>query len=131
MEINFVAVGLAALSAFFLGFVWYTIIFAKPWQKEIGLKLDPNQPVQNPDLGKSLAISFALEVVMALVISYFVPSAADAMFGLSRGIAIGAAVALGFGVNYCFEGKTVKHWAINAAYNIVVFGVMGLIIGVL
>lgn len=51
MEINYLAVALAALSAFFLGYVWYTVIFAKPWQQLIGMKGD-GKTSQTPDLGK-------------------------------------------------------------------------------
>jgi hypothetical protein len=51
-------------------------------------------------------------------------------FGLLAGLATGFGwVSLAFGVNYLFEGRSFKHWIINAGYNTVVFGVMGLIIG--
>jgi hypothetical protein len=129
MEINFLAVFLAALSAFFLGYLWYTVIFQKPWQKEIGMG-DNNKNVQPPNLGKLLIGSFILELLMAFNLAAFIGADKDWMFGLLAGLAAGLGwVSLAFGVNYLFEGKSLKLWLINASYNTVVFAVMGLIIG--
>lgn len=131
MEINLLAVLLAALSAFFLGYLWYTIIFAKPWQKEMGMG-ESAEGVQPPSIGRLLVGSFILEVLMAFALASLIGTAADAMTGLRVGLTIGVAfVAFAFGVNYLFEGKSLKHWLINASYNAVVFAVMGLIIGIL
>lgn len=131
-EINFLAVGLSALAAFFLGFVWYTVIFAKVWQKEIGMgDIENNKDVQTPNLGKLLIESLILEVIMAFVMAAFIiGNDIDAATGLVKGLAVGLAlVGFAFGVNYLFEGKTLRHWMINAGYNTLVFAVMGLIIG--
>lgn len=129
MVINFLAVFLAALSAFFLGALWYTVIFVKPWQKELGMKEQNGNP-QMPNLGRLLIGSFLLELIMAFNLAMFIGSDATAGFGLGAGLAAGLGwVALAFGVNYMFEGKSFKLWLINASYNTVVFAIMGLIIG--
>jgi hypothetical protein len=135
MEINFLAVGLAALAAFFLGFLWYTVIFAKPWQALIGMgaqgkgKAGANQP---PNLGRLLIGSLILEIIMAFNLAAFLGTGSNAMLGMIYGAAAGLGwVAMAFGVNYMFEGKPFKLWLINAGYNVVVFAVMGFIIGAL
>jgi hypothetical protein len=130
MDVNFVAVILAALSAFFLGFIWYTVVFAKPWQKEIGLGENANT-ADTLGLGRLLVGSFVFELIMGFIMATMIGTAADAMAGLRVGLMVGVAVASAFGVNYLFEGKTLKHWLINAAYNLTVFAAMGLIIGIL
>lgn len=131
MEINYFAVVLAAFAAFFLGFIWYTVVFAKPWQKEIGIK-EQSGNIETPNLGRLLIGSFILEVIMAFTLAAFIGKDADWVTGLSKGMAIGITfVGFAFGVNYLFEGKTLKHWLINASYNAVVFAVMGLIIGIM
>jgi len=131
MDINFLAVALASLSAFFLGFLWYTVIFAKPWQKELGMG-NKGKDVKTPNMGKLLIGSLILEIIMAFNLAAFIGADADWMFGLKAGLAAGLGwVALAFGVNYMFEGKSLKLWLINAGYNTVVFAVMGLIIGAL
>lgn len=130
MEINYLAVLIAALSAFFMGYLWYSVLFVKPWQKEIGLKMTPGEKPQTPNLGRLLMGSFVLELIMAFNLAAFIGQDADWYFGLFAGLAAGLGwVALAFGVNYMFEGKSFKLWLINASYNTIVFAVMGLIIG--
>lgn len=131
MEFNFVAVFLAAFSAFFLGFIWYTVIFAKSWQTLIGMK-SPADPNQTPNIAKLLIGSLILEIIMAFNLAAFIGKDANWLFGLGAGLAVGFGwVGLAFGVNYMFEGKSFKLWLINAGYNTVVFALMGLIIGAL
>lgn len=127
MEINVVAVVIAALVPFFLGYTWYTIIFNKPWMKEVGIK--DGVTVGEIDIKKQLIGSFILELIMAVVISILLGKDADATRGLTIGFLVGLAVSLSFGVNYFFEGKTLRHWLINAGYNTILFTLMGLIIG--
>lgn len=131
MEINYLAVGLAALAAFFLGYLWYNVIFAKAWKQEIGIGAS-GSTADTPNLGKLLIGSLILEIIMAFNLAAFIGRGADWMFGLGAGLAVGFGwVALAFGVNYMFEGKSFKLWLINAGYNTLVFAVMGLIIGAL
>ncbi len=129
MEINYLAVAVAALAAFFLGYLWYSVIFVKMWQAEIGMKTQ-DKSVNPPNLGRLLIGSFILEIIMAFNLAAFIGADADWLFGLMAGLAAGFGwVGLALGVNYMFEGKSFKLWLINAGYNTVVFAVMGLIIG--
>src|SRR5690606_8060422 len=55
--INSLAVGLAALAAFFGGDRWYRVAFAKPWQRLIGLRGPGEEAATTagtPGLGKLL-----------------------------------------------------------------------------
>jgi hypothetical protein len=129
MNINFIAVFIAALVPFFLGYTWYTIIFNKPWMKEVGIR--EGVTVGEIDIKKQLIGSFILELIMGVVISILLGADADASKGLVTGLLTGVAASLAFGVNYFFEGKTLNHWLINAGYNTILFALMGLIIGAL
>ncbi len=130
MDINYLAVLLASISAFFLGFLWYTVVFSKVWQKEIGMDSKKAEDIKTPNLGKMLLGSFILEVITAFNLAAFIGTSSDWKFGLTAGLAAGFRwVGLAFGVNYMFEGKSFKLWLINAGYNTIVFAVMGLIIG--
>lgn len=135
MDINVLAVALAAFAAFFLGFLWYTVIFARPWQKLIGMGekgKGAGSTNQTPNLGRLLLGSLTLEIIMAIVLACFIGQDADWLKGLGIGTSAGAGfVALALGVNYMFEGKPIKLWLINASYNVIVFAVMGTIIGAL
>lgn len=132
MDISILAVALAALAAFFLGYLWYTIVFAKPWQRLIGMD-EKGSGVESiegtPGLGRLLAGSLLLEIVMAFVLAWHLGTGAGWVHGLLVGALAGALVACAFGVNYLFEGKPLGLWAINAGYNLAVFALMGAIIG--
>lgn len=36
IQIHYLAVGLAVLASFLVGFIWYSFLFSKSWQKEMG-----------------------------------------------------------------------------------------------
>lgn len=137
MDINYLAIGLAALAAFFLGFVWYTILFAKPWQNLIGMGAKDtvekgtglDSTADTPSLGRLLIGSLILELIMAFILAWHLGTGAGWMTGLVTGALVGVVVALAFGVNYLFEGKPLRLWFINGTYNLVVFAAMGAIIG--
>jgi hypothetical protein len=125
LSINWLAVLLAALSAFVIGGLWYSLLFAKPWQRAAG--------VTDEQL-KSGAVrifvgSFLIAVVMAASLAAFIGKG-GAVFGLLAGLAAGITwVAAAVGINYLFERRSVRLFLINAGYNVLSFGMMGLIIG--
>lgn len=134
MDINWLAVALAALTAFFLGYLWYTILFAKPWQRLIGMGekgTGAASTAETPALGRLLVGSLILEIVAAFILAWHLGTGAGWMTGLTTGALLGVVVALAFGINYLFEGKPLGLWLINGSYNVVVFAAMGVIIGVL
>lgn len=125
IAINPLAVLLAAVSTFVIGGLWYSLLFAKPWQRLSGVtdeQLKRGAP-------RIFIGSFLLAAIMALSLAAFIGSA-GIQFGLFAGFATGATfVAAAFGINYLFERKSLGLFAINASYNIVAFTVMGLILG--
>lgn len=125
MIINPLAVLLAALSTFVIGGLWYSLLFAKPWQAAAG--------VTDEQLKKSSARvfvgAFVLSLVAAASLAAFIGSAGLG-FGLFAGLASGLTfVAAAFGINYLFERRSLRLFAINASYNVVAFTLMGLILG--
>lgn len=44
IHINFVAILVAVVANFFLGFIWYTPLFGKAWAKEMGFDLSVKPP---------------------------------------------------------------------------------------
>lgn len=127
VEINWLAVLLAALASFVIGGLWYGPLFAKKWQKLAG--------VSDKQLAKGrlkvFGLSFVVSVVMALNLTYFIGDGDD-MSGTLAGFAVGFGwVAMAFAMNYLFERRSLGLYVINAGYNIVAFTVMGYIIGAL
>lgn len=126
MEINFVAAFVASLSGLVLGYLWYSVIFAKSWEMLAGV----TRAQQNKDVAKRIIGSYLITLFMSLNLAAFIGSSADAMFGLFAGFAAGFGwVALAFGQNYMFEHRPFKLFLINGGYNTVLLSIMGLIIG--
>lgn len=126
-SVNWIAVLLAGSSAFIVGGLWYGLIFAKAWQRLVGLK--------DEEIAKGTAKvfggSFVLSFIMAANLAFFIGNN-DGSFGLLAGLAAGLGwVAMALGVNYLFERRSFKLYLINASYNVVTFALMGFIIGVL
>ena len=126
MEINWLAVIVAALASFPLGFVWYGPLFGKAWAAEVGMT-DEKAKSGNPAIIYGGA--FVLALIQASTFAMFlgpVRNPEAALYGLCAGLCwVGAA----FGVQYLFERKSLRLGLINAGYNAVAFTLIGAIIG--
>ena len=127
LDINWLGVLLAALATFVVGGLWYSVLFAKVWQREAGVT---DEQLKRGTV-RVFVGSFLLALVMAVVLAAFIGDG-GAGFGTLAGLAAGVAwVAAALGINYLFERRTLTLFAINASYNIVAFTAMGAIIGAL
>jgi hypothetical protein len=121
---------IAALSAFFLGGLWYSpVLFGKAWQRESGLS-DEQLAASNKVL--IFGLSFLLCLLAAVAFSMVIGTDASFFMALHSGIGIGVAwVATSFGINYLFELKSLKLWLINAGYHSMQFTLYGLVFGLM
>jgi hypothetical protein len=128
-EINYLAVLVAALSLFVIGFLWYSpLLFANTWMKEAGLT---KEKVEKANMGKVLGLSFLLSLIICFNLAAFLGPDAGLVWGISAGALAGAGwVAASIGILYLFESRSFTLFAINAGYFIVSFMVAGGIIGV-
>ena len=125
VSFNWLAITLAAVSSFVIGGLWYSVLFARPWQRAAGVTDEQLKSGAARVFGGSLILA----VVMAISLAAFI-GANGAGFGVFAGLATGATfVAAAFGVNYLFERRSPVLFAINGSYNVVSFTVMGAIIG--
>jgi hypothetical protein len=126
MEINFIAAFTASFMGLILGYLWYSVLFAKSWQKLSGV----SNSQMNVGMPMRALGSYLLTLVMALNLAAFIGPGQSASFGLFAGFAAGFGwVAMAFGSNYLFEHRPMKLYLINAGYNILLLSLMGLIIG--
>eukprot|EP00130_Batrachochytrium_dendrobatidis_P008285 XP_006683160.1 hypothetical protein BATDEDRAFT_92921 [Batrachochytrium dendrobatidis JAM81] len=127
-SINYLAVIAAALSAFLIGGVWYSVLFAKPWMKENGFD---EAELRNSNMGKIFGGSFIFSLIISFVFVLFLGPERNAAIGALAGFMAGLFwVAAAMGITYLFERKSLKLFLINAGYHVVTFTVMGLILGV-
>jgi len=129
VSINFMAVVAAALSMFLIGGFWYSpALFGRQWLKEIG-KEDSFL-----ESGNKLVIfggAFLLALIMAFNLAGFVSGYESWTWGLIGGVLAGLGwVAMGLGIIYLFERRSLRLFAINAGYLVISFTVMGLILGI-
>jgi len=136
MQVNFIAVLVAVVANFFVGYLWYGPLFGKMWAKEIGFDMSVKPPASTMVRGMifSLLGSFFLAYVFAHNIAAwgFVPGAKDMSFGASLMSAVGFTW-LGFFLpvdlnTVAWEGKSWKLFFINTAYHFVTLLVAGLIL---
>jgi hypothetical protein len=125
-DVNYLAVALAALSAFLFGGLWYSLLFAKQWAALTG-QSEEKLKSGNP------AIVFGGAFLLNLIAAFVLALAIGPMglkFGAMAGLAVGLFwVATSLGVNYLFERRPLGLWLINGGYCTLQFTAMGAIIG--
>lgn len=131
-DINYLAVAASALAAFALGALWYSpVLFSKVWQKEVGLSEDD---FKNANMAKTFGGSFVMMLIMsfgmALLVQGHGGQSVGAVAGLYHGLFVGIFfVGTSMAINMLYENKSMKLWLINAFYQIIFLGIMGLILG--
>lgn len=133
VDINYLAVLVAAIVAFALGALWYSpLLFAKPWMAAIGKTADE---IKAEMAGRSMPLTYGLSflawLVTAFVLAHIVDYAVATTFG--AGLATGLWVWLGFMITYevihsLFGGRNVRLSAINSGYHLVGVLIMGAIL---
>lgn len=126
-SINYFAVLVAALSAFLIGGLWYSLLFAKPWMKENGFN---EEQLRNGNMVKIFGGSLILSLIISFGLALILGPERNAISGASAGLMAGLFwVAAAMGITYLFERKSLKLFVINAGYHVVTFTIMGLILG--
>lgn len=133
MTSHLLGIFLAAVAMFALGAVWYSpLLFAKPWGLALGIDMS-KQPDSKAML-RLFAATFVLLLLCAAVLDCFIASWA-AGEGLSHGLAVGflggLIAAFTTGINYVYEGRSLKLFCINAGYDIIGFCMMGVVLALL
>jgi hypothetical protein len=127
LDINWLAVLVAAVVTFVLGGVWYGPLFEKVWRAAEG-KADPHPGQKHPAIVYGL--SFVLMLIAAAVLAVAIGPDPSVTRSVGFGLMVGVGwVATSFGVNYLFAGRRLALFAIDAGYNVVLFALMGVIIG--
>lgn len=139
LGLSYTAIIVATIANFFVGFLWYSVIFRNAWMKEMKIPMDV-QPAAST-MVKSLIMSFIGCFFLAFVFAHntaawtFVPGIDQ--LGTVGSIANAAIFTwLGFFVivdlnSVAFEGKSWKLFAINSSYHFVMILVSAIILHIL
>ena len=156
MEINFLAILAAAVSALIVGFIWYNPkVFGTIWMKSAGIT---EEKIKGGNMAKIFVMAFIFAILLAmamqtLTIHQFgamgmvggdvdnaLPSYAAFMadygmayrtfkHGALHGVMSGIFVALPIiGTNALFERKNAKYILVNSGYWVVTMTIMGAIV---
>ncbi len=125
-EVNYLAVALAALSAFVLGGLWYSVLFGRRWMALTG---QSEEKLKSGNPAMIFGGAFLLNLIAAYVLAMFV-GPLDLRYAALAGLSVGLCwVTASLGVNYLFERRPLGLWLINGGYFTVQFTIMGAIIG--
>ena len=127
-DVNWLAVLAALVAAFVLGGAWYSnALFGKAWMQDVGLT---EEAVKNANMARTFGGTIILEAIAAIALSAFIGRDATWLEGLHTGLWIGLLwIASAYGITYLFEQRTLRIWLINAGYYVVLYSIMGTIIG--
>jgi hypothetical protein len=127
-NLNWLAILVAAVSAFVLGGLWYSpLMFVKRWMKETGIT---EEKTKNTNMIKVFGFAFLLSLIASFFLAMFLGAKAGAGFGAVAGFMAGFGWVFTYmGISYLFESRTLAHFLINSMYSIVSLTIMGLIIG--
>ena len=124
--INYLAVLVTAVALFLLGGVWFSLLFANPWRRMMG--------VTAPQMSPGAAL-FAQFFVCAVLTSWGMAMVLSHTGGMETGRAIGFGIIcwLGFAgaTSYATAKagqKSVSLWAIESGYNLVSFMIAAVIL---
>ncbi len=132
LNISMLAIGIAAVAHFVLGFLWYTPLFGKVWAKEIGMNQDWGDEKEKKAKMKTMMYGMVVMLIgnifMAYVFSHniaawdFVPGMEEMSIAQSGFMAamftwLGFFLPVDAGTMF-WEGRSFKLFAINTGYHL-------------
>lgn len=117
---------IAAVAAFLLGSVWYTVLFGKIWQAETGVT---EEQAKN-GIAMTYGLSFLLMAVLAYGVNFVVNLHKPEEQTLTHGAFHGMLMALIYGlpavgINYLYQKKSLKLYLIDGGYLVAFMALMG------
>jgi len=127
MDVNYLAVFVAALSSFLLGGLWYSpMLFLNPWNAAMGRTAES----ANGHPAKVFGLSFLFALAAALAFAYILGPAPEIREALRMGLIVGICfVTMSFGINYQFANRPLSALFIDGGYHTGQFVIYAIILG--
>jgi len=137
LQINVIAVLVATGATFVLGFVWYAVLFSKPWAKEMGY--DPDMRPDGKTMAKGMVLMLIGNFLFAWVLAFYLAGwrllpGGPAEFGTVP-FALNSALSVWIGFflpvhlsRVVWERHSWKLFFINSGYHLVSTAVVALIL---
>lgn len=113
---NWLAVVVATLAFFAVGAIWYTALFGRIWQREVGLS--DEQLTGGRNMMLVMGTCFALEFIVCLTVGHmfdFLEPSDRAKMMITLGLALGV-MAPAVGINYLYQRKSLTLFLIDAGH---------------
>ena len=127
MDINWLAVVLGTVAFFVVGAIWYSLLFGKAWQREVGLSNEQLKSGVNMPL--IFGLCFMLEFVVVLTLGHlfaFLHPGNHQKMMLATGFGL-AIMTPAVGINYLYQRKSLKLFLIDAGHFVVGMAAVGLV----
>jgi hypothetical protein len=136
VQINLLAILVAAIANMVLGSLWYSpIMFGKKWMAEAGLTPEKLEAAKAKGMGRTYGIMAISTLIMSYVLSNTLVFASTYLSdsGISAGLQAGFWNWLGFVAPVSlsavlWDGKSWTYWFITAGYYLVSLILMGVIL---
>lgn len=136
LPINFLAVLLAALAAFILGFLFHGPISGKLWMKLANIVPTGNEKLSDmiPQMIWNFIANFVTSYALAVVYVFAATSSLSSGPGVMTGIMCGILVWFGFlstssSIDVIWMNKSIKLWFFEVVCSLIVMITMGAILG--
>ena len=133
VNVNYLAVLVAAIASMVIGFLWYGPLFGKQYMALMNFDKKKMQEAKKKGMGKQYTLTFLTSLITGYVLAYFVNYAQAST--IADGVVLGSWLWIGFfattqlGV-VLWEGKPVKLYLIKTLDSLVTLAVMGAILAV-
>jgi hypothetical protein len=127
VNVNWWAVAASMVVTMAIGSVWYSqLLFGGIWQQELKIKA---KEMGGADPTAAMIGAALLTLIQATILAILIGSG-DVMEGVRMGALTSVGlVSAAIGVQYCFEGRSLRLFLVNAGYMVVGAIGMGAIIG--
>lgn len=131
--VNYLAVLLAAVASFMLGWLWYGVLFKSQWMAAVGKS---EEECKEQSAAPQMVITFVAQLIMALMLAGIIGHLGASGYTMWNGVVSGAAVWFGFVittmvVNHGFGGARPMLTVIDGSHWLAVLAVQGAILGIL
>ena len=113
---NWLAGVVATLAFFAVGAIWYTALFGKIWQREVGLSEEQLAGGRNMML--VMGTCFVLEFIVCLTVGHmfdFLEPSDRAKMMIALGLALGVMMPA-TGINYLYQRKSLKLFLVDSGH---------------
>ncbi len=129
--VNWLAVAVAAMAAFFIGGAWYGAIFAKAWVCAHGFKEDELKVMQKQQM-RNFGVFILSHLLLALVMSLLITQMG--ITSAAQGAIFSVLLWLGFSATQCASknaaySKSITAFCIDTFHELICFVTIGAIIG--